>query len=47
MNPFEFRTVPAVLVEFGAARRLGAILRERINQTRLSLVTDGILHRSG
>ncbi len=47
MNPFEFRTVPAVLVEFGAARRLGAILRERFNQTRLCLVTDGFLHRSG
>jgi alcohol dehydrogenase len=47
MNPFEFRTVPAVFVEFGASRRLGTILRERFNQTRICLVTDGFLHRSG
>jgi len=47
MNPFEFRTVPALLVDFGAARRLGALLRERFTQTRLCLVTDGFLHRSG
>lgn len=47
MNTFEFRTVPAVIVEFGAARRLGTMLRERFSQTRLCLVTDGFLHRSG
>jgi alcohol dehydrogenase len=47
MAAFEFRTVPAVLVEFGAARRLGPLLRERFPQTRLCLVTDGFLHRSG
>lgn len=47
MNPFEFRTVPALVVEYGAARRLGTLLRERFSQTRLCLVTDGFLHRSG
>jgi len=47
MNPFEFRTVPAILVEFGAARCLGVLLRERFVQTRLCLVTDVFLHRSG
>ena len=47
MNAFEFRTVPAVLVEFGAAARLGFLLRERFDQKRLCLVTDKFLHRSG
>lgn len=47
MNAFEFRTVPALIVEFGAARRLGPLLRERFSQTRLCLVTDSFLHRSG
>ena len=27
MNPFRFQTVPTVIVEAGAARRLGALLR--------------------
>jgi alcohol dehydrogenase len=47
MNPFKFQTVPSLVVEFGAARRIGAILRERHTQTRLCLVTDGFLHKSG
>lgn len=47
MNPFKFQTVPSLVVEFGAARRIGAILRERFSQTRVCLVTDGFLHRSG
>lgn len=47
MNPFKFQTVPSLVVEFGAARRIGAILRERYSQTRLCLVTDGFLHKSG
>ncbi len=47
MNAFEFRTVPSIIVEYGAAGRLGAVLRERFKQTRLCLVTDGFLHRSG
>jgi alcohol dehydrogenase len=45
---FRFHTVPTLVVEFGAARRLGALLRERYaTLTRLCLVTDGFLHRSG
>ena len=47
MNPFKFQTVPSLVVEFGAARRIGAILRERHTQTRLCLVTDGFLRKSG
>lgn len=47
MNTFEFRTVPALVVEFGGARRLGAILRERFAQKNLCLVTDAFLHKSG
>ncbi|MGY6242585.1 iron-containing alcohol dehydrogenase [Burkholderia ambifaria] len=48
MNPFQFRTVPTQIVEFGAARRLGAVLRERFpTLARLCVVTDAFLHRSG
>ncbi|KVO03527.1 iron-containing alcohol dehydrogenase [Burkholderia ubonensis] len=48
MNPFQFRTVPSLIVEFGAARRLGALLRERFPAlARLCVVTDAFLHRSG
>jgi alcohol dehydrogenase len=47
-NAFRFQTVPTLVVEFGAARRLGALLRERYPAlARLCLVTDGFLHRSG
>ncbi|HTH72860.1 MAG TPA: iron-containing alcohol dehydrogenase [Trinickia sp.] len=47
-EPFRFQTVPTLVVEFGAARRLGALLRERYpTLARLCLVTDGFLHRSG
>ncbi|MGU7781126.1 iron-containing alcohol dehydrogenase [Burkholderia sp. PU8-34] len=48
MNPFQFRTVPRLIVEFGAARKLGALLRERFpSLARLCVVTDAFLHRSG
>ncbi|VVD95994.1 MULTISPECIES: iron-containing alcohol dehydrogenase [Pandoraea] len=48
MNPFRFQTVPTVVVEFGAARRLGALLREQYpTSRRLCVVTDGFLHKSG
>ncbi|HEX7684116.1 MAG TPA: iron-containing alcohol dehydrogenase [Trinickia sp.] len=47
-EPFRFQTVATIVVEFGAARRLGALLRERYpTLARLCLVTDGFLHRSG
>ncbi|VVE33473.1 iron-containing alcohol dehydrogenase [Pandoraea soli] len=48
MNAFRFQTVPTVVVEFGAARCLGALLREQYpTGTRLCVVTDGFLHKSG
>jgi len=47
MSSFEFRTVPSILVELGAAARIGAILRERYAERRLCLITDGFLHKSG
>ena len=47
MTNFQFTTVPTLTVEFGAARRLGGLLRERYAATRLCLVTDAFLHASG
>ena len=48
MNAFRFQTVPTLVVEFGAARRLGALLRAQFPALeRLCVVTDGFLHRSG
>jgi alcohol dehydrogenase len=48
MNAFRFQTVPTLVVEFGAARRLGALLRAQFPAlTRLCVVTDGFLHTSG
>jgi alcohol dehydrogenase class IV len=48
MNPFRFQTVPTVLVEFGAARRLGALLREQFpTLSRVCVVTDAFLVKSG
>ncbi|RKP44982.1 iron-containing alcohol dehydrogenase [Pararobbsia silviterrae] len=47
-NAFRFQTVPTIVVEFGAARRLGALLRAQYPQAaRIGVVTDGFLHRSG
>jgi alcohol dehydrogenase class IV len=40
MSPFEFRTVPAIAVEWSGARRLGEILAERFVQRRAMVVTD-------
>lgn len=48
MNPCRFQTVPIVMAEFGAARRLGELLRGQFPALRrLCLVTDGFLHKSG
>ena len=48
MNSFRFQTVPNIIHQFGAARQLGALLRERFpSLERLCLVTDGKLHASG
>jgi alcohol dehydrogenase len=47
MTPFSFTTVPNLHAEYGAARRIGQILRERYAATRICVVTDAFLHRSG
>lgn len=48
MPNFQFTTVPTVLVEYGAARRLGEVLRERHPVLeRLCVVTDRFLHQGG
>lgn len=48
MNPFRFQTVPTLVVETGAAHRLGALLREHFpEEKRLCVVTDSFLHKSG
>ncbi|MDP9157751.1 MAG: iron-containing alcohol dehydrogenase [Pseudomonadota bacterium] len=48
MNAFSFTTVPSLVVEYGAARRLGEVLRERYRTlTRLVLVTDRFINQSG
>ena len=47
MINFSFQTVPKLIVEYGACRRLGAMLRQHFDLTRVSLVTDAFLHRSG
>ena len=48
MNTFRFQTVPTLVAEYGAARRLGSLLREQFPAlTRLCVVTDSFLHRSG
>lgn len=48
MNAFTFTTVPSLVVDYGGARRLGTLLRERYrDEHRLALVTDRFLHESG
>ena len=47
MTNFVFTTVPALIVEYGAARQLGRLLRERYAARRLCLITDKFLHTSG
>ena len=40
LAPFEFRTVPAIAVEWSGARRLGEILAARFTQRHAMVVTD-------
>lgn len=47
MNGFDFRTVSHLRIESGAASRLGELLRQHFNYSRLCLVTDRFLHESG
>ena len=47
MKSFAFQTVPQIVLEYGAARRLGDILGTRFSPSRVCLVTDRFLHESG
>lgn len=47
VSPFSFRTVPAMLAEWGGARRLGGMLADWRPERNLLLVTDAGLHRAG
>jgi alcohol dehydrogenase class IV len=46
-QPFEFRTVPSIQVEWSGAQRLGALLAPRFAARRALIVTDGGLVRAG
>jgi alcohol dehydrogenase class IV len=48
MTSFQFQTVPAIISEFAAARRLGGLLRAQYpGLTRVCVVTDAFLYKSG
>ncbi|SKA02157.1 iron-containing alcohol dehydrogenase [Consotaella salsifontis] len=47
INSFEFRTVPAIQVEWSGAQQLGQRLAERFSARRLFLVTDAGLVKAG
>ncbi|MCB8876489.1 iron-containing alcohol dehydrogenase [Acidisoma silvae] len=47
IDSFEFRTVPAILVEWSGARRLGALLAARFAARRVMVVTDKGVRRAG
>lgn len=47
IKPFEFTTVPSILVEWEGARRLGEILAGRFTERQVLIVTDGGLVKAG
>lgn len=47
MQAISFQTVPHLVIERGAAARLGALLTPRFGPRRTCLVTDAFLHGSG
>lgn len=47
INPFEFRTVPAMQVAWGGAQRLGEILSGRFQARKAMLITDAGLIKAG
>ena len=47
MQPFEFRTVPSMLVEWSGAQRLGETLSHRFTARKALIVTDGGLVKAG
>lgn len=47
MQPFEFNTVPSMLVEWSGAQRLGEILASRFSERQILVVTDAGLVKAG
>lgn len=47
MTPFYFQTVPQIVVQAGAATRLGELLAQRFTPGRICVVTDAFLRNSG
>ena len=47
LNPFEFRTVPAIQLEWSGAKRLGEVVGARFAARKALLVTDGGLVKAG
>ncbi|WP_300004179.1 iron-containing alcohol dehydrogenase [uncultured Cedecea sp.] len=47
MQPFEFNTVPSMLVEWSGAQRLGEILASRFSERQVLVVTDAGLVKAG
>jgi alcohol dehydrogenase class IV len=47
LTPFEFRTVPALCLEWGGAKRLGALIAPRFAARRAMIVTDAGVRRAG
>lgn len=47
MQPFEFNTVPSMLVEWSGAQQLGEILASRFSERQVLVVTDAGLVKAG
>lgn len=47
MQPFTFQTVPQIILQSGAAARLGELLSQRYPVGRVCVITDAFLNRSG
>ena len=47
MQPFQFQTVPQIVVQTGAAAHLGSLLAQRFAPGRICVVTDAFLQKSG
>ncbi|MDE1186466.1 MAG: iron-containing alcohol dehydrogenase [Pantoea sp.] len=47
INPFEFRTVPAIEMKWGGAQQLGVSVAARFTQRNVGLITDAGLVKAG
>lgn len=47
INPFEFRTVPAIEMKWGGAQQLGTSVAARFTQRNVGLITDAGLVKAG